>query len=78
MALGTESGRIVLVEWMSDVGEGKEEWTVLDELNCDVAHHKTVTRLKFRPHSKNVSEFGERELLLASCGADGAVKIFLV
>ncbi len=68
MAAGLESGHIVLLEWREDKEE-EDEWRILEELDSDAAHHKTVKRLRFRRAQ-------DQQLLLASCGEDHSVKIF--
>ena len=71
MAVGLENGRIVLVQWLE--GSKDDEWRILQELDSDLAHHRTVKRLRFK---RRVGE--EEKLLLASCSSDHSVKVFEV
>ena len=74
LAAGLDNGQIVLVRWIDtaeNVGQ-EEEWTILQTLDCNAAHHKTVKRLKFRPTSN------ENNILLASCSSDHSAKLFRV
>ena len=65
LAVGLDNGKIVIVEWCKD---DSEEWKVLQTLDNDRAHHKTVKRLKVRPEHKDI-------VFLASCSDDHFVKI---
>ena len=61
LACGLDNGCIILLKWNSK----DDKWTILQTLAQNEAHHKTVKRLKFN-----------KDLYLASCGKDHAVKVF--
>lgn len=48
-------------------------WQKCLELDNNNAHHLAVKRLKFRPSKEATSD-----IQLASCGADGFVKIYRI
>ncbi|KAI8435390.1 hypothetical protein MSG28_003708 [Choristoneura fumiferana] len=66
VAVGLDSGRIGFYSF--DV----QRWTLLKELDYSAAHHMTVRRLSFKPKDE------DREMLLASAGADHLVRIYSV
>lgn len=65
LAAGFESGIIEVF-----FGKKFDDWTKGLSFDMSFAHHLTVRRLRFRPVT-----VGEK-LQLASCGSDGAVKIY--
>jgi len=83
IAAGLETGGLVLVSWSEDNG-----WETLKTIGQNMAHHKTIKRLKFCPGSKNlpisaffITQFlflldHSSALLLATCGEDNFVKLF--
>jgi len=66
VAVGLQSGAVGLYLW-AGMGGG---WSRVGGVGREEAHHGTVTRLAWRP--------GPTAGLLASCGEDGAVKLFCV
>ena len=70
VALGLDSGRIVLAKWRPDGTNSK--WELVRTLEQSQSHHKTVKRLMFRPGQDSDQQ------ILASCGGDHSVKLFLV
>lgn len=64
LACGLDSGGLALVSWSPGQGWG--------EVLARPLHMGTVTRLAFRPEGQ---EHKKEDLLLASCGADWAVRI---
>ena len=72
IAVGLESGEILLYTWkLTDKGSNSE-WIQIIHLDQQYAHHLTVKRLRFRP----VLEQNNKTLQLASGGADHSVKIY--
>lgn len=69
LAIGLESGCIDIKQIC-----GSFEWMNLVALDTSIAHHATVRRLEFRPRKND----GKRTSQLASCGADGAIKVYSV
>ena len=61
LAVGLDSGLIHVYSWNS------AGFQLLSSLNCELAHHLTVTRLAFSPTDEN---------LLASASLDHALKIY--
>ncbi|XP_043201794.1 probable elongator complex protein 2 isoform X2 [Amphibalanus amphitrite] len=67
VAVGLETGEIRLLTWRGDA------WAEAAGLDTSAAHHGAVKRLQFRPRPP-----GGAAELLASCGADHAVKLHKV
>ncbi|XP_067123610.1 elongator complex protein 2 [Centruroides vittatus] len=70
IAIGLEKGEILLYSWKKSTKE-LSDWQLCAKLNCDIAHHKTVSKLKFSPKLESENTFK-----LASCSHDHSVKIF--
>lgn len=70
VAVGYESGCVDVRRIVRTDDEESYDWVLLHQLSS--AHHLAVRRLAFRPKRKNGNE---DVLQLATCGADGVVKI---
>jgi len=72
LAVGLESGKIVMVRWTPKEG-AEDEWKILMTLDSNQAHHSTVKRLKVRPMKPTKSS--NKTVHLASCSTDHFVKL---
>ncbi|XP_036422308.1 elongator complex protein 2 [Colossoma macropomum] len=89
LAVGLESGRIVLYKWrpMEDLYSGSD-WSKCAETDASQSHTLVVKRLRWRPRAGQAGQRDESEcqsksghpawVQLASAGADHAVKIFSI
>ncbi|KAK9501757.1 hypothetical protein O3M35_012428 [Rhynocoris fuscipes] len=78
LVLGFESGIIQFYSWMS---QSNSNWTLLTELDNNIAHHLTVKRLQFRPRLGKTGDYTNTDLntlQLASASLDNSVKVFNV
>ncbi|XP_035827698.1 elongator complex protein 2 [Aplysia californica] len=82
LAAGLDTGHVSLHLWSDpDVCDKNcDLWSTVKTLSQSEAHHKTVTRLAFRPRPGRLgltnSEENIQSLELASCGADHAVRVY--
>ncbi|GFN75662.1 elongator complex protein 2 [Plakobranchus ocellatus] len=75
MATGLESGHVSIHLWSA--GKESGSWSTLISLTQSEAHHKTVTRLAFRPQLGRLGYKDDKGYLqLASCGLDHAVRVY--
>ncbi|KAI4879565.1 hypothetical protein NFI96_012594 [Prochilodus magdalenae] len=89
VAVGLESGRIVLYKWrpMEDLSSGSD-WSKCAETDASQSHTLVVKRLRWRPRAGQAGQRAGSKLesetshpawvQLASAGADHAVKIFSI
>ncbi|KAJ1526983.1 hypothetical protein ONE63_008528 [Megalurothrips usitatus] len=76
LAAGLEGGQIVVHNWKSSQ---EEPWKLKLSLNKNLAHHLTVKQLAFCPHVGESEDNKKlKSHLLASAGADHAVKIHAI
>ncbi|XP_038215241.1 probable elongator complex protein 2 [Zerene cesonia] len=64
-AVGLETGMILLYSF-------QDTWSLLYEMDNNIAHHLTIKRLTFKP---KMDKDRKNEMFLASCGADHFVRI---
>ncbi|KAI8793258.1 elongator complex protein 2 [Biomphalaria glabrata] len=81
IAVGMENGVILIYNWSQNtdtVQNSENGWTLVTSLDQSQAHHLNVNRLVFRPkkgclgYKENHSDW----LQLASCGSDGALRVY--
>ncbi|XP_022096823.1 elongator complex protein 2-like isoform X2 [Acanthaster planci] len=74
IAVGLDSGAMSVLKWNSEKSNG---WQTCFRFPTQLCHTATVKRLRWRPkvRGEDKGQDGRSQLALASCGADGSVRI---